>query len=108
MSKVDICRVIVNPALQKAGCGDPVWRMTEPYNFTDGQTVLIGDGQNRQKGKNADYLLRYEKSLPIAVSEAKPVDLEPISGLQQAKGYAIICGCSHTFSINGHGSEEPQ
>lgn len=106
MNEADTCRVLVTPALQKAGWGEPVWRIAEQHYFTDGQIILVGDGHKRQKGKKADYLLRYEESFPIAVVEAKAADLEPGAGLQQAKDYAQILGLSFAYSTNGHGFEE--
>lgn len=106
MNEADTCRVLITPALQQAGWGNPVWRMAEQHYFTDGQIVLVGDGHKRQKGKKADYLLRYEESFPIAVVEAKAEDLEPGAGLQQAKNYAQILGLSFAYATNGHGIEE--
>ncbi len=106
LNEADTCRVHITPALQRAGWGQPVWRLAEQHYFTDGQIVLVGDGHRRQKGKKADYLLRYEESLPIAVVEAKSEDLEPGAGLQQAKDYAQILGVQFAFSSNGHGIEE--
>jgi len=106
MNEADTCRVLITPALETAGWGDPVWRMAEQHYFTDGQIVLVGNGHKRQKGKKADYLLRYEESFPIAVVEAKAEDLEPGAGLQQAKNYAQILGLSFAYSTNGHGIEE--
>jgi type I restriction enzyme R subunit len=106
MNEADTCRVLVTPALQKVGWGDPVWRINEQHYFTDGQIVLVGNGHKRQKGKKADYLLRYEESFPIAVVEAKAEDLEPAAGLQQAKDYAQILGLLFAYSTNGHGIEE--
>ena len=106
MNEADTCRVLVTPALMKAGWNQPVWRITEQHYFTDGQIVLVGNGHKRQKGKKADYLLRYKESFPIAVVEAKAEDLEPGAGLQQAKDYAQILGLVFAYSTNGHGIEE--
>lgn len=106
MKEADTCRVLITPALQRAGWGNPIWRMTEQHYFTDGQIVLVGNGHKRQKGKKADYLLRYEESFPIAVVEAKAEDSEPGAGLQQAKEYAQILGLAFAYSTNGHGIEE--
>jgi len=106
LNEADTCRVYITPALQRAGWGDPVWRLAEQHYFTDGQIVLVGDGHKRQKGKKADYLLRYEESLPIAVVEAKAEDLEPGAGLQQSKDYAQILGVLFAYATNGHGIEE--
>lgn len=106
MNEADTCRVLVTPALHQAGWDAPVWRITEQHYFTDGQIVLVGDGHKRQKGKKADYLLRYGESFPIAVVEAKAEELEPGAGLQQAKDYAQILGLFFAYSTNGHGIEE--
>lgn len=106
LNEADTCRVLVTPALQQAGWGEPVWRMTEQHYFTDGQILLVGSGHKRQKGKKADYILRYEESFPIAVVEAKAEDLEHGAGLQQAKDYAQILGLSFAYATNGHGIEE--
>jgi type I restriction enzyme R subunit len=106
LNEADTCRVHVTPALQNAGWGNPVWRIAEQHYFTDGQIVLVGDGHRRQKGKKADYLLRYQESFPIAVVEAKDEEHEPGAGLQQAKDYAQILGLHFAYSTNGHGIEE--
>lgn len=106
MNEADTCRVLITPALQKSGWGEPVWRIAEQHYFTDGQIILVGDGHKRQKGKKADYILRYEESFPIALVEAKSEDLEPGAGLQQAKDYAQILGLFFAYSSNGHGIEE--
>jgi hypothetical protein len=83
--------------------GAPAWRIAEQHFFTDGQIVIVGDGHKRQKGKKSDYLLRYEKSFPIAVVEAKDEGHEPAAGLQQAKDYALILGLFFAYSTNGPG-----
>lgn len=106
LNEADTCRVYVTPALQAADWGSPHWRIAEQHYFTDGQIVLVGDGHRRQKGKKADYLLRYQESFPIAVVEAKDEDHDPGSGLQQAKDYAQILGLFFAYSTNGHGIEE--
>ena len=106
LNEADTCRVYVTPALQNAGWGDPLWRIAEQHYFTDGQIVLVGDGHRRQKGKKADYILRYQESFPIAVVEAKDEEHEPGAGLQQAKDYAQILGLQFAYSTNGHGIEE--
>lgn len=51
MSKADTCRVLITPALQKAGWGDPVWHMADQHYFTDWHIVLVGDGHKRQARK---------------------------------------------------------
>ncbi len=106
MNEADTCRVLITPSLRKSGWGDPTWRIAEQYYFTDGQIILVGDAYKRQAGKKADYILRYEESLSIAVVEAKAEDLDPAAGLQQAKEYAKILGLYFAYSTNGHGFAE--
>ena len=45
LNEADTCRAYVTPALQNAGWGDPVWRITEQHYFTDAS--LTGD-HNRE------------------------------------------------------------
>lgn len=106
MNEADTCRIHITPALRTSGWGDPTWRMAEQHYFTAGQIYIVGDGHGQGRGKKADYLLRYTESFPIAVVEAKSDELEPASGLQQAKGYAEILGLNFAYSTNGLGIEE--
>jgi type I restriction enzyme R subunit len=106
LNEADTCRVHITPALVRRGWGDPPWRIKEQHYFTDGQIILVGNGHRRQRGKKADYLLRYQESLPIAVTEAKAEDLGPAAGLQQAKDYAQTLGLYFAYSSNGHGIVE--
>lgn len=106
MNEADTCRIHITPALQNAGWDDPTWRMAEQHYFTAGQIYIVGDGHGQRRGKKADYLLRYTESFPIAVVEAKSDELEPASGLQQAKEYAEILGLHFAYSTNGIGIEE--
>ena len=106
LNEADTCRLLVTPALISAGWGDPAWRIKEQHYFTDGQVILVGDGHKRREGKKADYLLRYEESLPIGVVEAKAEEFEPATGLQQAKDYAQRLGLLFAYSTNGHGIVE--
>ena len=71
LNEANTCRVHITPALVRRGWGDPPWRIKEQDYFTDGQITLLGNGHRRQRGKKADYLLRYQESFPIAVVEAK-------------------------------------
>ncbi|MFA7234207.1 MAG: DEAD/DEAH box helicase family protein [Terrimicrobiaceae bacterium] len=105
-NEADTCRLLVTPALITAGWGEPAWRIKEQHYFTDGQVILVGDGHKRREGKKADYLLRYQESLPIGVVEAKAEEFEPATGLQQAKDYAQRLGLLFAYSTNGHGIVE--
>ncbi len=106
LNEADTCRVYITPALVDAGWGEPSWRIAEQQYFTAGQIILVGDGHKRQKGKKADYLLRYEESFPIAVVEAKAEEFAPGAGLQQAKDYAQTLGLLFAYSTNGREIEE--
>lgn len=83
LNEADTCRVHITPALLRCGWGGPPWRIKEQYYFTDGQIILVGNGHRRQRGKKADYLLRYQESFPFAVVEAKAEDLDPAAGRRQ-------------------------
>jgi type I restriction enzyme R subunit len=106
LNEADTCRIHITPALQNSGWGDPNWRIAEQHYFTDGQIVLVGDGFRRQRGRKADYLLRYTESFPMAIVEAKAEAFEPGAGLQQAKEYAQTLGLYFAYASNGHGIEE--
>jgi len=101
LNEADTCRVFITPALQKAGWGDPHWRIAEQHYFTDGQIFLVGDGHRRRKGKKADYILRFTESFPIATVEAKAEDLEPGAGLQQSKDFPSPIPQTATALRNG-------
>ena len=94
----------ITPALQSKNWTGP--RITMEYPISAGQIVLQGDGHQRLQPQKADYLLRYSKSLPIAIVEAKDEDHAVGSGLQQAMGYAEKLGLLFAYSSNGHGFEE--
>jgi hypothetical protein len=55
----------------------------------------------RKKGKRADYLLRYTRDFPIAVTEAKAEYKKAADGLQQAKDYAEILKLKFAYATNG-------
>ena len=51
---------------------------------------LFTADQIRKKGKKADYLLRYEECLPIAVVEAKAEDREPACALRSVERFHFL------------------
>jgi type I restriction enzyme, R subunit len=55
----------------------------------------------RKKKKRADYLLRYTRDFPIAVTEAKAEYKKAADGLQQAKEYAEILDLKFAYATNG-------
>ncbi|MEK7442618.1 MAG: DEAD/DEAH box helicase family protein [Chloroflexota bacterium] len=104
MSEADTCRTYVVPKLYAAGWTDE--QIREQVAFTDGRIIPAGRGHTRQKGKRADYILRYRHDLPIAVVEAKDEYRSPGDGLQQAMEYAEILSLRFAYSTNGRGIVE--
>lgn len=106
LTEADTCRKYVVPKLQKAGWDDAPHAIAEQRYFTDGRIYPLADRVRRGKGKKADYLLRYQRDLTIAVVEAKPEFRRPGDGLGQAMEYAEILGVPFAYSTNGHGIVE--
>lgn len=66
-------------------------------------------GRRRHGPGRTDYLLCVQvgnmpKAMPIAVLEAKRESVDPLQGMQQAKGYADCkrFDCKYVFATNGH------
>jgi type I site-specific restriction endonuclease len=87
-TEADTCRKFVVPKLQAAGWDSEPHSIAEQRSFTDGRIVVRGGKAERRKGKRADYLLRYTRDFPIAVTEAKAKYKKAADGLQHAKEYA--------------------
>lgn len=105
LSEADTCRVLVTPALLRAGW-DSREQLAEQYRITDGRIVIVGDRGRRRRRKIADYLLRYTGDLPLAIVEAKAEDYGPGQGLGQAIEYAEMLGLRFAYATNGHGIVE--
>ena len=58
-TEADTCRTLVTPKLQAAGWESDPPSIAEQRSFTDGRTVVHRNNAKRRKGKQADYLLRY-------------------------------------------------
>ena len=97
----DTCRKFVVPKLQAAGWDSDPHSIAEQRSFTDGRIVVRGSKAERKKNKRADYLLRYTRDFPIAVTEAKAEYKRAADGLQQAKEYAGILGLKFAYATNG-------
>jgi type I restriction enzyme R subunit len=97
----DTCRKFVVPKLQASGWDNDPHSIAEQRSFTDGRIVVRGNQAERKKKKRADYLLRYTRDFPIAVTEAKVEYKKAADGLQQAKEYAEILGLKFAYSTNG-------
>ncbi|MGA2178071.1 MAG: DEAD/DEAH box helicase family protein [Verrucomicrobiota bacterium] len=100
-TEADTCRKFVVPKLQAAGWDNDPHSIAEQRSFTDGRIVVRGSKAERKKTKRADYLLRYTRDFPIAVTEAKAEYKKAADGLQQAKEYAGILGLKFAYATNG-------
>ena len=81
-TEADTCRKFVVPKLQSAGWDSDPHSIAEQRSFTDGRIVVRGNRAERKKKKRADYLLRYTRDFPIAVTEAKVEYKKAADGLQ--------------------------
>lgn len=104
INEADTCRKYVLPKLYKSAWDDD--QINEQFYFTDGRIVVVGKRHFRKKGKKADYLLKLNKDMSLAVVEAKAAYKSPGDGMQQAKEYAQILGLQFAYSTNGKEIEE--
>ena len=102
LTEADICDQFIGPAIVGAGW-DPAIRVRREYAFTDGRDTVRGKVAARGERRRADYLLSYERDLPLAVVEAKDNTHSVTAGLQQALGYAVALDVPFAFSSNGDG-----
>jgi type I restriction enzyme R subunit len=100
-TEADTCRKFVVPKLQAAGWDSDPHSIAEQRSFTDGRIIVRGSNAERKKKKRADYLLRYTRDFPIAVTEAKAEYKKAADGLQQAKEYAEILDLKFAYATNG-------
>jgi len=100
-TEADTCRKFVVPKLQAAGWDSDPHSIAEQRSFTDGRIIVRGGKDERKKKKRADYLLRYTRDFPIAVTEAKAEYKKAADGLQQAKEYAEILDLKFAYATNG-------
>src|SRR5260370_32244648 len=87
-TEADTCRKYVVPKLQTAGWDTEPRSLAEQRQFTAGRIVVAGTKATRQKGKKADYLLRYTPQMTLAVVEAKAEHKNAADGRQDANEYA--------------------
>lgn len=100
-NEADTCRKLVVPKLQAAGWDNAPHTIAEQRSITDGRIVPVGKGFIRKPPKRVDYLLCYERNLPLAVVEAKADYKTAGDGLQQAKDYAEMLGLKFAYATNG-------
>ena len=101
LSEADTCRKYVVPLLQAAGWDSEPHSIAEQRTITDGRIVPVGKGFVRKPPRRVDYVLRYERSFPLAVVEAKAIWKKAGEGLQQAKQYAEMLGLKFAYATNG-------
>ena len=99
LSEEDIKLQFITPAIEKAGWTKE--NISMEYTFTDGQMFVDGRKVRRGQVKRADYLLRKNGLIPLAVIEAKKIELTPDAGLQQAMNYAEILNLPFAYACNG-------
>ncbi|MDQ5978526.1 MAG: type restriction enzyme subunit, partial [Verrucomicrobiota bacterium] len=100
-NEADTCRKHVVPKLQAAGWDADPHTIAEQRSVTDGRIVPVGKGFIRKPPKRVDYLLCFERNLPLAVVEAKASYKTAGDGLQQAKTYAEMLGLKFAYATNG-------
>ena len=104
LSEIDICDLFITPAIKEAGW-DQMQQIRREVTLTPGPVIVRGNmsSRNKKKKKFADYVLQWEKGVPIAVVEAKDNNHTVSHGMQQALGYSEILDVPSAFSSNGDG-----
>ncbi len=102
LSESDIKAKFITPAIVKAGW-DEMRQIRREVTLTPGPVIVRGNmsSRNKKKKKFADYVLQWEKGVPVAVVEAKDNNHTISHGMQQALGYSDILEVPSTFSSNG-------
>lgn len=100
MSEEDIKLQYITPAILSKWDKN---RVTMETKITDGKICLNGNFIHRdtKNAKFADYVLYWNKSLPIAIVEAKDNNHSVSFGLQQAIIYAKMMDVPFAYSSNG-------
>ena len=102
LSEDDIRAKFITPAIKAAGW-DEMTQIRRQVTLTPGPVIVRGNisSRNQKKKKFADYVLQWEKGVPVAVIEAKDNNHTVSHGIQQALGYSDILNVPSTFSSNG-------
>lgn len=102
LSEADIRAKFITPSIVKAGW-DEITQIRREVTLTPGPVIVRGSmsSRNKKKKKFADYVLQWEKGLPVAVVEAKENKYSVSHGMQQALGYADILEVPSAYSSNG-------
>ena len=99
LSESDICAKFITPALINSGW-DEASQIRREVTFTKGRIIVRGKLVARGKKKRADYLLYWQKNIPLAVVEAKDATHGVGDGMQQTLGYAETLDLPFAFSPN--------
>jgi type I restriction enzyme R subunit len=102
LTERDICTKFITPALEQAGWNIQT-QIREEVSFTNGRIIVRGRLHTRGKRRRADYVLSYQKNLPIAVIEAKDNKHSLGDGMQQGLAYSDALDVPFVFSSNGDG-----
>ncbi|HET7315279.1 EcoAI/FtnUII family type I restriction enzme subunit R, partial [Salinisphaera sp.] len=102
LSERDICTKYITPALERAGWNVQT-QIHEEVSFTAGRIIVRGRMHARGHRRRADYVLSYQKNLPIAVVEAKDNTHALGDGMQQALSYSDALDVPFVFTSNGDG-----
>ena len=102
LSEDDIRAKFITPSIKAAGW-DEMTQIRRNVTLTPGPVIVRGNisSRNQKKKKFADYVLQWEKGVPIAVVEGKENNYSVSHGMQQALGYSDILSVPSTFSSNG-------
>lgn len=101
LSEDDVCAKFITPALHSAGWEEET-QIRRQVGFTRGRIIVRGRLVARGKPRRADIVL-YHQHIPLALIEAKRLDVGADHGLQQALDYASALDVPFVFSSNGSG-----
>lgn len=102
LSEQDICTKFITPAIQQSGW-DIQSQVRQEVTFTAGRIIVRGRLHSRGKKRRADYVLYYQRNLPIAIIEAKDNNHSIGDGMQQGLEYSDALDTLFVFSSNGDG-----
>ena len=74
LSERDICTKFITPALRRAGW-DEMLQIREEVSFTKGRIIVRGKLVSRGQANRADYVLYFKPNIPLALIEAKDIEL---------------------------------
>jgi type I restriction enzyme, R subunit len=102
LTEVDICDLFISPAIKNAGW-DMRRQVRREVTLAPGPIIVHGKTSHRDKKnkKFADYVLYWDRGVPIGVVEAKDNNHTVSQGMQQALGYAELLHVPSAFASNG-------